>query len=72
MAWHNRYIIPNDPSKPSGGLRQTVTFIREDLLWHSKKPLIDPHRRAKKSGGDFVATNFSRAIVTNNQSIQNS
>lgn len=43
MAWHNRYIIPKDPKKPSGGLRQTVTFIREDLLWHSKKPLIDPH-----------------------------
>ena len=28
--------------------------------------------RAKKSGGDFVATNFLRAIVTNNQSSQKS
>ena len=47
MAWHNRYIIPKDPKKPSGGLRQTVTFIREDLLWHSKKPLIDPYTMEK-------------------------
>ena len=43
MAWHNRYIKAKDPKKPSGGLRTNVTFIREDLLWRTTKPILDPY-----------------------------
>lgn len=38
MAWHNRYIN----SIATSGLRITIEFKRQDLLWVSPKPIIHP------------------------------
>lgn len=38
MAWHNRYIT----SIATSGLRITIEFKRQDLLWVSPKPIIHP------------------------------
>ncbi|KJH69641.1 J domain-containing protein [Aliterella atlantica] len=38
MAWHNRYI----DSIANSGLRITIEFKRQDLLWVSPKPIAHP------------------------------
>lgn len=43
MAWHNRYIS----SIATSGLRITIEFKRQDLLWISPKPITDPRTGEK-------------------------
>lgn len=42
MSWHKRYI-PKNSASPSGGLRTSVTFLREELLWKPAEPITDPY-----------------------------
>lgn len=43
MAWHNRYIN----SIATSGLRLTIVFKRQDLLWVSPKPITNPQTGEK-------------------------
>jgi hypothetical protein len=43
MAWHRRHISPATVDAPAGGLRTSVTFVRQDLLWVPADRLRDPY-----------------------------